>query len=661
MGFSDPVLSPLSGYAYIDGLLWGSHWNDPASATVTRLSVYIAGTTSVREAFDFGGTTVLSLTSPLEVAAFNRALALMANVCNVVFSTGTKADADILMGGVSDATAEGNLGVAIPPGGDTGPLADQQGAVIINRQAFHSTDWKSLLQGGYDFAIYLHEIGHVLGLKHPHDHAGGSNPLFPGMQENSPYSFGSADLNQGVYTTMSYNDGLATTPNGPLDPTLNSKFGWQGTPMAFDIAALQHLYGANNTFKTGNDTYTLPSVNALGSFYSCIWDAGGIDTIVNASATGSTINLQEATLRTALGGGGFISTITGINGGFTIAKGAVIENATGGAGNDILTGNAANNELLGQGGNDKISGGDGDDGLLSGGDGDDVIDSGLGNNTIAGGEGADQILGRNGNDTIDGGNGMDVINAGHGVNTVNGGEGDDTITSLNGKDTIAGNAGADSLRCGAGGDLADGGDGDDRIWGDTGNDHLNGGLGRDSIYGGQGNDIINGGADSDILLSGEVGNDVIDGGLGNDVIDGGSGNNSLSGQEGNDKLTGGFQDDMLSGEAGADTIFGNFGLDLIDGGAGNDQLTGGDQEDVFNFDPGSNSDIIFDFTNDQDTLRIDPLFGFANAAAVVAATIQQGDYARIILGGGHQIYLTGFLAAFSGNTLGSLLDDIVIA
>ena len=32
-------------------------------------------------------------------------------------------------------------------------------------------------------------------------------------------------------------------------------YGWEGTPMAFDIAALQELYGANMTFKTGNNTY----------------------------------------------------------------------------------------------------------------------------------------------------------------------------------------------------------------------------------------------------------------------------------------------------------------------------------------------------------------------------------------------------------------------
>ncbi len=31
--------------------------------------------------------------------------------------------------------------------------------------------------------------------------------------------------------------------------------------MALDIAALQHLYGANMTYRTGNDTYRLPQAD----------------------------------------------------------------------------------------------------------------------------------------------------------------------------------------------------------------------------------------------------------------------------------------------------------------------------------------------------------------------------------------------------------------
>lgn len=55
------------------------------------------------------------------------------------------------------------------------------------------------------------------------------------------------------------------------------------------------------------------------------------------------------------GGGGFVSYMSSIDGGFTIAAGAVIENATGGSGDDVFIGNSGNNTLDGGGGNDTVS------------------------------------------------------------------------------------------------------------------------------------------------------------------------------------------------------------------------------------------------------------------------------------------------------------------
>ena len=48
------------------------------------------------------------------------------------------------------------------------------------------------------------------------------------------------------------------------------------TPMVFDIAAIQYIYGANNNYKTGDDTYTFDPTKP---FFKTIWDAGGKDTI----------------------------------------------------------------------------------------------------------------------------------------------------------------------------------------------------------------------------------------------------------------------------------------------------------------------------------------------------------------------------------------------
>lgn len=379
MAFSNPIASPLAGNAYIDGLFWGKHWSDPMAGT--RLKVYIAGQ-SGSEVFDFGGIAVTANTAVQEVAAFQRAFELIENICNIDFRVAvSQADADIIVGAVNNHDASGDLGASVPPGEDVGPVVSQQGAAIANFDAYFSTDYTSLRQGGYDFITFIHELGHAIGLKHPHDAGGGGQPNFPGVI-NGFEDYGDFNLNQGVYTMMSYNDGWQLGPNGPLVPSSISGYGYEGTPMAFDIAALQFLYGANTSFHTANDVYTLSAVNLPGTYYSCIWDTAGIDTILNASTKNAIIDLRPATLLHAIGGGGYLSVVNGINGGYTIAKGVLIENATGGSAVDIITGNAIANELIGnagndnikgQGGADKIIGGSGADILIGGGGADDFI------------------------------------------------------------------------------------------------------------------------------------------------------------------------------------------------------------------------------------------------------------------------------------------------
>jgi serralysin len=109
--------------------------------------------------------------------------------------------------------------------------------------------------------------------------------------------------------------------------------------MAFDVAAIQDKYGVNEEWATGNDTYVLKDVNEAGTFYSCIWDAGGsADAITYSGARNANIDLRPATLEYEFGGGGWISYAFGIFGGFTIANGVTIENASSGSGNDTLTG-----------------------------------------------------------------------------------------------------------------------------------------------------------------------------------------------------------------------------------------------------------------------------------------------------------------------------------
>ena len=53
-----------------------------------------------------------------------------------------------------------------------------------------------------------------------------------------------------VYTTLSNNRGQYISGG--------NSFGYPVTPMAFDIAAIQFLYGPNTTFHSGSDGYGLP-------------------------------------------------------------------------------------------------------------------------------------------------------------------------------------------------------------------------------------------------------------------------------------------------------------------------------------------------------------------------------------------------------------------
>ena len=141
--------------------------------------------------------------------------------------------------------------------------------------------------------------------------------------------------------------------------------GYPGTPMLFDVYALQQIYGANMSTRTGDTIYGFGSnAGAVFDFAIdtspavCIWDAGGIDTLncANYSQT-ELINLNAGTF----------SNIGGLTANVSIALGATIENAVGGSGADTITGNSANNRLTGGGGADTIDGGQGSDTAVYGG------------------------------------------------------------------------------------------------------------------------------------------------------------------------------------------------------------------------------------------------------------------------------------------------------
>jgi len=373
----------------------------------------------------------------------------------------------------------------------------------------HTTEGE--LGGGSDrFQTIVHEYLHSLGLNHPHD-TGGSTTLGTGADSvgesmQAPY--------QWHQTNVSYTSAPGAPGPGEEDAYT---YGRGVTAMALDIAALHRMYGANMTARTGDTTYQLTDPQsvaldlndddgtiAIGRAYYGIWDAGSSagDVITYEGDSSVVINLLPATLGAApdanLTGtlqalrdsgvldqlstslqteltneahqaGGFFSSILDdglarIPGGFSIANGVVIEEASGGSGMDLLIGNGANNRLIGNGGDDALFGGDGADRLL-GGDGDDLI--------IGGASSADL---------------RDVVFAGAGDDSVDAGAGNDQVFGQDGNDTIAGGAGVDDLQGQNGNDVITGSAFSDLVFGGAGNDFVNGGFGHDRINGGSGAD-----------------------------------------------------------------------------------------------------------------------------------------------------------------------------
>ncbi len=374
---------------YIDGILWGG---DQYGNTITYS---FWDNPSLDDNYDDIDTTSTPWFD-YEIAATQQALTSWSNVANINFVQAVDNDpnATLAFNLVNNSEFDA-LGSFNPPG------TFGEGIGYFNREG---TGWDEagLQEGGYGYITLIHELGHGLGLAHPHDTGGGSS-IYPGV--DSPWDTGDYGLNQGVWTTMSYNDGLVSNDYSGI---LN--YGYQGTPMAFDIAAIQYLYGANTSYNTGDNTYFLPTSNTSGTFYSCIWDAGGFDTISAATATvDATINLNDAPL-TGPNAGGYISSVAGIYGGFTIANGVVIEDAIGGSGNDSITGNEADNYLSGGSGNDYLYGEAGNDYMdgwtgndsMYGDDGDDYLDGGTGNDSLLGEAGTDTLVGGSGDDTLNG-------------------------------------------------------------------------------------------------------------------------------------------------------------------------------------------------------------------------------------------------------------------
>ena len=409
---------------------WGSAVSD------TNVTVFFAPA-----GIGFGGETSEGFNA-YEKSRFQAAFDLIESVCGLTFTVvGTAAAADfkLVLDLNENDPVDPLLGYFSPPG-------EADAGVGV----FFGSEWDrvaggSLEAGGFDFVTIVHELLHGLGLAHPHDN-GGSSTVMNGVQADFD-DFGTFNLNQGIFTTMSYNTGYHTGGAGTLGDA-SEQFGYEYGPMALDIAMLQQKYGANLTTNSGANSYALTQVNADGAKWMSIWDSGGVDEIRNTGTKACVIDLRGATLTTATGGGGFISAVSGIAGGFTIAKWVVIENAFGGSGNDRLIGNSVANILNGGQGIDTLTGLGGNDTYVVHNPGDIIVEA-------TGGGTADRVISVGSfalavDDNIEllqtsNATGITALNLrGNWVaQTLIGNAGANRLDGLGGSDTIVGGAGGD--------------------------------------------------------------------------------------------------------------------------------------------------------------------------------------------------------------------------
>lgn len=339
-----------STHSYISALNTGQKWD------TTSLTYYFVTTDDTPTVDDGQSETIRNWTNT-QKNAMRAAMQAWEDVSALTFSEdgATYETADIKFYLIDDGSYP-YLGHAYFPG------SVYKGQNYVAYSSANDTDFPV---GSYDWITMIHELGHTLGLAHPHDD-GGSSTLFPGVSSWS--DLGRNQQNQNVYTVMSYND-----VNGPVTPIMVQSYGFSGGPMAYDVATIQAIYGAPSCLESGDTTYALATTNTEGTFYEAIVDTGGTDTIDGSSATaGVTIDLRAATVDGSSTGGGKISKMTGIEGGFTIAKGTTIERAIGSDHADTLVDNSGTTTIYGGGGNDRIVLGRGND-TVYGQDGVDTV------------------------------------------------------------------------------------------------------------------------------------------------------------------------------------------------------------------------------------------------------------------------------------------------
>jgi serralysin len=563
------VAVDLTGNQDIDGILWGYKWN-------TTTLTYSFPTSQFAYSDFFSGYESIqgfqAITSA-QATAINQVLQDISGFANLTFVSSTDNHAALRFGNLTARDIGNGLETLNTAYGYT-PDPDSYPTYAHGDVWFNTSDYWNPQLGNFAYgAGVMHEIGHVLGLKHGHDPQAAHGVTFPELP---------ADHNSNEYSIMTYWTYPGDTNEWISAPNLPQSY------MQDDIAALQHLYGANYNHNSDDTVYFFIKqtgemlVNNVGTgvpsdnfIFRTIWDGGGTDTYNFTNyTTNLTVDLNPGAwtnLGMQLADLGDGHTARGNIANALLFQGntaSLIENAIGGSGSDTLIGNQAVNRLEGAGG-------------------DDTLDGRYGGDTMIGGQGNDIYI----VDTL--GSFLHLANGGliwvpGDTVTENANEGTDTVYSsvdyslpanveqllLSGFNNIDGTGNAL----------------DNFIWGNNADNVINGGLGADAMQGGRGNDtyivdntgdsvfeVPNGGTDTvkTTLTSYTLGANVENvtyTGTGDFVGTGNSLANAITGSGGNDRLDGGIGADTMSGGSGNDTYLVDSAGDVIVDTAGTDTV-----------------------------------------------------------------------------------------